>query len=93
MTSFDDYVREVEQEAEAEGPEAVRQLALFRNRHGFMAQLMERRLELGFTQTELAERAGLDQGDVSRIENGKANPTLETLIRIAYALDTGLGLQ
>jgi len=41
----------------------------------------------GLTQMQLAEKAGIDQGGLSRIEQGlKANPTLEILRRLAQAL-------
>lgn len=93
VTNFDEYVREVEEEAQAAGPDAERELAFYRGYFGFMAQLAERRMELDLTQKQVAERAGIDQGDVSRIENGKANPTLDTLLRIAYALDARLSLR
>lgn len=42
------------------------------------AQLAEIRTQLGMTQTQLAEAAGLSQARISQIENGKAT-SLETL--------------
>ena len=45
---------------------------------------------VGLTQAELAERCGIDQGDVSRIERGSVNPTARTLQRLADALDAKL---
>jgi DNA-binding XRE family transcriptional regulator len=42
------------------------------------AQLAEIRKQLGLTQTQLAEAAGLSQARISQIENGKAT-SLETL--------------
>ena len=38
------------------------------------------------TQKELAKLTGLDQGDISKIERGLANPTVETLEKIAKGL-------
>ena len=35
----------------------------------------------------VAERAGLSQQMVSYVERGMRSPTLETVLRIAYALD------
>jgi ribosome-binding protein aMBF1 (putative translation factor) len=49
-------------------------------------QVMERRERLGLTQTELAERTGIDQGDISRIERGSIFPNEKTLLRLADAL-------
>ncbi|MFC0004644.1 helix-turn-helix domain-containing protein [Micromonospora siamensis] len=50
------------------------------------AQLAEIRKQLGMTQTQLAEAAGLSQARISQIENGETT-TLETL----RAYVTGLG--
>ena len=37
----------------------------------------------GLTQKELAERTGIAQGDISKLEKGNANPSLKTLKRLA----------
>lgn len=42
------------------------------------------------TQPQLAARAGLQQADISRIERGLGNPTRDTLLKLADALDTRL---
>ncbi|OCF91078.1 hypothetical protein AW168_08370 [Nocardia brasiliensis] len=41
----------------------------------------------GWTQSELAERAGLKQHAVSRLESGDVVPTLKTLLRVSDALE------
>ena len=43
-----------------------------------------------FSQEAIAELAGIGQNQISAIENGLANPNLETLIKIANALDIPL---
>lgn len=48
------------------------------------------RLRCDVSQKELAARTGIDQADISRIERGIANPTVETLERIADALELNL---
>ncbi len=50
------------------------------------AQIQAARREKGWTQAELARRAGLGQKEISRIENGKSNITLLTLIKMARML-------
>lgn len=45
------------------------------------------------TQAALAEATGVPQAEISRIENGNANPTVETVARLAAALDKRLVLQ
>jgi DNA-binding XRE family transcriptional regulator len=52
----------------------------------------DRRAELGLTQAELAERAGLTQAKVSRIEGSDTVPTLPLLARLAKALDATLNI-
>jgi HTH-type transcriptional regulator / antitoxin HipB len=49
-----------------------------------------RRLELGMSQTELAERAGMTQSAVSRLEAGGSVPTIGVLERLAAALSADL---
>jgi HTH-type transcriptional regulator / antitoxin HipB len=49
-----------------------------------------RRLELGMSQVELAERAGMTQSAVSRLEAGGAVPTIGVLERLATALNADL---
>ncbi|GAA1908596.1 hypothetical protein GCM10009716_18150 [Streptomyces sodiiphilus] len=52
----------------------------------------DRRVELGLSQTELAERASMTQPQISRIEGGDTVPTLPLLRRLAKALDGSLNV-
>ncbi|GAQ54738.1 helix-turn-helix transcriptional regulator [Streptomyces acidiscabies] len=52
----------------------------------------DRRTELGLTQSELAERSGLSQAKVSRIEGSDTVPTLPLLAKLAKALDATLNI-
>ena len=55
-------------------------------------RLKELRLARGWSQAELARRAGLDVATVSRLETGRRkNPRLETLGSLAKALDCDPG--
>ena len=45
------------------------------------------RLDKGLSQEELADKAGMKQSVISRIENGESEPRIETVNRIARALD------
>lgn len=47
----------------------------------------------GLTQTQLAEVTGITQADISRLENGTANPSLKTLKRLAAGLGMTLKLE
>lgn len=48
--------------------------------------IVEGRNERNLTQKELSALTGIAQGDISKIENGNANPSIRTLKRIAKAL-------
>ncbi|MFC9891052.1 helix-turn-helix domain-containing protein [Streptomyces pilosus] len=52
----------------------------------------DRRIELGLSQNELAELAGMTQPQVSRMEGGDTVPTHPLLRRLARALDGTLNL-
>lgn len=45
--------------------------------------LKRKRLECNMTQTELAEKVGVTQGAIWQWENGKADPSLENLKKMA----------
>ena len=53
----------------------------------------ERRLALGFSQVELANRAAMTQPALSRLEAGGVIPTIPLLERISAALDADLIVQ
>jgi len=49
--------------------------------------LRKARKELGLTQEEVAERSGVQAGEVSRIECGKRDPKVSTLEKLAVAVE------
>lgn len=51
--------------------------------------ILDTREKLQITQTELARRTGIDQGDISKLERGTRNPSLKLLKRLA----NGLGME
>jgi DNA-binding XRE family transcriptional regulator len=53
----------------------------------FPAGLRQRREELGLTQQELADIAGLTSTAVAMIERGERLPNLDTVARLCWALD------
>lgn len=62
-------------------------------------RLKHARQELGVSQMELANLAGMNVANYGKIERGVGNPTLDTIVRLAGvmqldpgALVTGLGL-
>ena len=51
--------------------------------------MIDARKSSGLTQKQLSERTGINQGDISRMENGNGNPSIRTLKRLA----DGMGMQ
>jgi transcriptional regulator with XRE-family HTH domain len=47
--------------------------------------IREARKRAGLTQVQLAERAGVAQSVIARLERGDGNPTFETLERVLHA--------
>jgi DNA-binding XRE family transcriptional regulator len=63
----------------------------------FFAQIAgrvaERRKDLGLSQAELAELVGTTQSAIARLESGGRPPRIDTLLRIAQALDCELSVE
>lgn len=53
--------------------------------------LLAARKKLDLTQEEVAERSGVQAGEVSRIERGQRDPKVSTLERLAAALEVAPG--
>ena len=53
-------------------------------------KVAERRLASGLSQRELAELVGTTQSAIARLERGGRPPRIDTLLRIADALDCEL---
>lgn len=83
----DFFIREVSVEGEGtqrEGFNAGEQVA---------AILVAARREAGLSQIELAQRCGLRQSAISRLESGKANPTVDMVAAVAEGLGKQLVLE
>jgi DNA-binding XRE family transcriptional regulator len=73
-------------------PEARSQQKVFERAYDVALQVIALREKHELTQAQLAERCGIAQGDISRIERGSTSPTARTLQRIADALDADVRL-
>ena len=84
MSDYKEYKKkalenpEVKSEYDALGPE-----------YDIIQVMIDARKDQKLTQKELSDRTGITQADISRIENGTRNPSLEMLKRLAK----GLGMQ
>lgn len=57
------------------------------------SELADARRGLDMTQARLSALSGVPQSEISRIERGRANPTIATLSRLASVLDKKLVLR
>lgn len=58
-----------------------------------MQAMIDARKQSGLTQKQLSERTGIAQSDISKMENGSANPSVRTLLRLADGLGMYLKIE
>jgi DNA-binding XRE family transcriptional regulator len=56
-------------------------------------KVAERRIDRGLSQRELAELVGTTQSAIARLERGGRPPRIDTLLKIAEALDCDLAVE
>lgn len=63
------------------------------NRITIGLQIAEARQKKGLTQKDLAELAGVDQANISKIEKGKYNVSIDILSRVCNAMGSTITIQ
>jgi DNA-binding XRE family transcriptional regulator len=76
-----------------ENPEFREEYASARADFEVMKALIDARCDQNITQAELAEKSGIRQSNISRIENGSCSPTVHTLKQIAKGLGRELHVE
>ena len=84
MSDFQKYLNE-----QLEDPEFAAEYEAMRPEYEVIRAVIAARLASNMTQKELAQKTGIRQSNISRIESGASSPTIDTLARIA----AGLGKQ
>ena len=84
MSDFKNYLAQ-----QMEDPAFAAEYEAQRPEYEAIRAVIAARLACNMTQKELAEKTGVRKSNISRIENGSASPTIDTLARIA----AGLGKQ
>ena len=59
----------------------------------YIKAIIDARIEQNLTQKELAEKTGIRQSNISRIENGNCSPTIATLQQIANGIGKTLYIE
>lgn len=60
----------------------------FKSNFIFSKRLKSLRQESGFTQQEVADKISINRGSYSNWENGKREPTLENVVKLAKLFKT-----
>lgn len=61
--------------------------------YSIMREMLKLREEFGISQVQLSSVTGITQSDIKNLENGKANPSIATLKKIADAFGKKLVVQ
>lgn len=62
-------------------------------RYEAIEQIIKARKEQNITQAELAKRVGTQKSNISRLESGNYNPSLDFLVKVSEALGKSLSVQ
>ena len=60
---------------------------------GVIRAIIDARTAQNLTQKELSKRTGINQADISKLENGTRNPTVSLLKRLAKGMGMELRIQ
>ena len=71
-------------------PEFVKEYEAVQPEMEIIRAIVEARNARHLTQKELAERTGIAQTEISRLENGTRNPSIKLLQRLAEGMDMTL---
>lgn len=88
MTNFDVYLDEQMQDEEFR-----KEFDSLSPQYEIIKQIIKERATQHITQEELAKRTGLTQSNISRLESGSYNPTIEFLQKIADGLGKELHIE
>jgi predicted transcriptional regulator len=88
MTNFNDYLTE-----QMKNPEFKEEYEALEPEFTIIQAIIDARKSSGITQKELSQKSGIAQGDISKLENGNANPSLKTLQRLATAMGKTLKIE
>ena len=88
MRKFDDFLAEQLQDEEFRKEYEVIQPEM-----NIIRAMVDARISQNLTQKELAERTGINQADISKLENGTRNPSINLLKRLADGMDMVLKIE
>lgn len=84
MSEFKEFLNEQLQDTEFE-----KEYENLQPEFDVIRAIVDARISQNLTQKELAEKTGINQADISKLENGTRNPSLKLLKRLA----SGMGME
>jgi ribosome-binding protein aMBF1 (putative translation factor) len=84
MSSYNDLKKQL-----LDNPKVKAEYDALEPEFNIIQAMIDARKQQNLTQEELSKKTGITQADISRIENGTRNPSLEMVKRLAR----GLGMQ
>lgn len=81
MSKFNDFLNE-----QMKNPEFKAEYDELAPEFAIIQAIIDARKASGLTQKELSEKTGIAQSDISKLENGSANPSIKTLQRLAAGM-------
>lgn len=88
MKSLDQFKRE-----QMSKPDFVREYEAIQPEMDVIRAIIDARTSMNMTQKELAERTGINQADISKLENGTRNPSVNLLKRLAEGMGMTLKIE
>lgn len=88
MRTFNDYRKE-----QLKDEEFRKEYENMQPEFDVIRAIVNARISKNLTQKELAERTGINQADISKLENGTRNPTVNLLKRLAEGMDMALKIE
>jgi len=88
MSSYRDYKQKA-----LKNPQIKAEYDALEVEYDIIQAMIDARNKQNLTQKELSQRTGITQADISRIENGTRNPSLNMLKRLAEGLGMRLKLE
>lgn len=88
MRKFDDFLAE-----QLEDEDFRQEYENLQPEFDVIRAMIEARISKNLTQKQLAERTGINQADISKLENGTRNPSIKLLKRLAEGMDMALKIE
>ncbi len=91
LIMYDDFDKMLEKELK--NPEFKEEYDALEPEYTVIQALIDARKSKNMTQKQLADQTGIDQADISKLERGLSNPTLNMLKRLANGLGMNIKLE